>query len=103
MNEDSIEKEGKEAGKRGTRGTWKARKRTKGGKATSNRGPNKRGRRTGKEHMQTLINTYMDGNFLEVRAQIVEWERELNGSITNYDIETEEWETMVKDPRNIRG
>jgi len=96
-------KEGKEVGKRGTKGTKKAGKRTKGGEENSNRGLNKRGRRTRKEHMQTLINTYMAGNPPEVRAQIAEWERELNDNITNQDIETEEWEIMVKDLGNTRG
>lgn len=53
--------------------------------------------------MQTLTNTYMVGNPLKITAQITEWEREHNDNITNQDIETEEWETMVKDPGNIRG
>ncbi len=85
------------------RGTGKARKRTKGGEATSNRGPNKRARRTGKEHMQTLINAYMVGNLPKVRAQIAKWERGLNDSITNYYIEKDEWESMVKYQGNTRG
>jgi len=53
--------------------------------------------------MKTLIDAYMAGNPLEVRAQIVGWERELNDSITNQDIPTKEWEYMVQDPGNTRG
>lgn len=53
--------------------------------------------------MQTLINTYMVGNPPEVKAQISKWERELNDSITNQEIEVEEWKNMVKDPGNNRG
>lgn len=98
-----MEKEGKEVGKRGTRGTRKAMKSTKGVEATSGRGPNKRGRKTENEHMQALINAYMIATPPEVKAQISEWERELNDSITNHEIEIEEWKNMVKDLGNTRG
>jgi len=53
--------------------------------------------------MKSLINVYVVGTLPEVKAQISEWERELKDSIENQEIGTEEWETMVKDPKNTIG
>lgn len=77
-----MAREGKEVAKKRNRGAGKVGKRTtKWG--TSSRDQRKQGRKMGQEHMKTLIDAYMAGNPLEVRAQLVGWERELNDNIAN--------------------
>lgn len=53
--------------------------------------------------MQNLINAYIVGTPLKVKAVISKWERELNNNIANQEIKTKEWETMVKYPGNTKG
>lgn len=95
-----IGRDGKEVTKKSDRGTGK---KTVGGVGSSSREQCKRGRKTGWEHMKTLIDAYMATNPPEVRAQITGWERELNDNMTNQDIPMEEWEDMVQDPSNTRS
>jgi len=75
----------------------------KGLEPSTSKDPRKRGRKTGKESMQNLINGYYVGTPVEVKVVISKWERELNANIENEEIQAEEWETIVKDPSNTRG
>lgn len=72
------------------------------GTSDSSKDQRKRGRKSGSEHMKTLIDAYMVGNQPNIRAQIVGWERALNDNVKNQDIPIEEWESMVSDPGNSR-
>lgn len=58
-------RDGKEATKKGNRDTGKKKSR---GVGSSNREQRKGGRKIGREHMKTFIDTYMAGNPPKVKA-----------------------------------
>jgi len=63
----------------------------------------KRGRKSEKDHIKTIIDAYMEGNQKEVRDQINSWEHDLRDNLRYIDIPMEEWERMVQDLGTMNG